>query len=133
MPNQESSSHSSAAQLQMEQGNESVKVRFTETERSSSTGKLASAELLFTSGVLSGCRLVGFGVWKHRTTGRNVTVPSRQYFVNGQRRTFALLRPIDDSAPKNSLRDWILAEFAAHESKNAVPTADDDFPDLPRP
>ena len=42
---------------------------------------------------LSGMKLVGFAVWERRDGGRNVTFPARQYSVNGERRSFALLRP----------------------------------------
>ena len=42
-------------------------------------------------------KLIGFSVWERRTGGgRNVTFPARQYSVNGERRSFALLRPIAD-------------------------------------
>lgn len=61
-------------------------------------GKLADAELHFTDGALSGLKLIGFGIWERpRNQGRNVTFPARQYSVNGERRSFALLRPIFDS------------------------------------
>jgi hypothetical protein len=30
--------------------------------------------------------------------GRNVTFPARQYSVNGERRSFALLRPVVDTS-----------------------------------
>ena len=37
-------------------------------------------------------------VWERKTgTGRNVTFPARQYSVNGERRSFALLRPVGDA------------------------------------
>ena len=41
-------------------------------------GKLADAEIHFTSGPLQGLKLVGFGIWERRTGGRNVTFPARQ-------------------------------------------------------
>jgi hypothetical protein len=57
-------------------------------------GKLADAELPFTDGVLEGLKLIGFSVWERRTgNGRSVTFPARQYSTNGERRSFALLRP----------------------------------------
>ena len=62
-------------------------------------GKLADAELHFTAGPLEGLKLIGFSVWERRGgTGRNVTFPARQYAVNGERRSFALLRPIVDNS-----------------------------------
>lgn len=59
-------------------------------------GKLADAELTFDEGPLSGLKLVGFAVWRRRDgSGENVTFPARQYSVNGERRSFALLRPVE--------------------------------------
>lgn len=41
-------------------------------------GKLADAELHFTSGALDGLKLIGFGIWERRNNGgRNVTFPAR--------------------------------------------------------
>jgi hypothetical protein len=37
-------------------------------------------------------------LWERRTGGRNVTFPARQYSVNGERRSFVLLRPAVDTA-----------------------------------
>ena len=46
-----------------------------------------------------GLKLIGFAVWERRSgSGRNVTFPARQYVVNGDRRSFALLRPVADAA-----------------------------------
>ncbi len=64
-------------------------------------GKLADAELHFTDGALEGLKLIGFAIWESRggSAGRlNVTFPARQYSVNGERRSFALLRTVTDSA-----------------------------------
>jgi hypothetical protein len=84
-------------------------------------GKLADAELHFTDGVLAGLKLIGFAIWERRTGGgRNVTFPARQYSVNGERRTFALLRPIADTTAQDSIRDLILVAYAAREPQSAV-------------
>ena len=73
-------------------------VKIVPNEKSNPPGKLADAELHFTDGVLDGLKLIGFSVWERRTgNGRNVTFPARQYSVNGERRSFALLRPIDQA------------------------------------
>ena len=72
-------------------------------------GKLANAELHFTDGPLSGLKLIGFSVWEHRDGPRSVTFPARQYSLNGERRSFALLRPIGDTGAQNAVRDAILA------------------------
>ena len=92
-------------------------------------GKLADVELHFTDGEpLAGLKLIGFAVWEtRRGSGRNVTYPARSYAVNGERRSFALLRPrayARDSADlldgSNRLRDAILDAYAAVEEKEAT-------------
>ena len=91
-------------------------------EHASPAGKLADAELHFVQGPLEGLKLVGFSVWERRTPSgrRNVTFPARTYSVNGERRSFALLRPILDQNSQDKLRDVILAAYAEHEAQNAV-------------
>jgi hypothetical protein len=70
-------------------------VKIVPNDKANPPGKLADAELHFTDGVLDGLKLIGFAVWERRSgSGRNVTFPARQYSVNGERRSFALLRPI---------------------------------------
>lgn len=76
-------------------------------------GKLADAEIHFADGELRGCKLLGFSVWQRRAgDGQNVTFPARTYSVNGERRSFALLRPIEDQAAQNAIRDAILKAYA---------------------
>ena len=83
-------------------------------------GKLADAELHFVDGPLEGLRLIGFAVWERRTGGgRNVTFPARQYSVNGERRSFALLRPISDTAAHDRIRDLLLDAYASNEQEAA--------------
>ena len=55
-------------------------------------------------------------VWERRTGGRNVTFPARQYSVNGERRSFALLRPVADTNAQDAVHDLILAAYAEHEA-----------------
>lgn len=76
-------------------------------------GKLADAELHFTTGTLAGCKLVGFAVWERRGAAGvyNVTVPARQYSVNGERRSFGLLRPIEDTASLDILKAAIIDAY----------------------
>ena len=96
-------------------------VRITPNDKGSPTGKLADAELHFDNGDLAGMKLVGFAVWERRSgTGRNVTFPARAYSVNGERRTFALLRPMADTASQDRIRDLILHAFAEFEASAAV-------------
>ena len=66
-------------------------------------------------------KLIGFAIWERRVgNGRNVTVPSRQCQVNGERRTFALLRPIADVAAQNRIRELVLDAFDEHEERGAI-------------
>ncbi len=102
-----------------------MKVTFVANDRGNPPGKLADAELHFTEGVLDGLKLIGFGIWERRTgNGRNVTFPARQYSVNGERRSFALLRPVVDATSQDRLRDVILHAYAAFEDRQAQSVAD---------
>ena len=92
-------------------------VKITPNESSNPPGKLADAELHFTEGPLSGLKLIGFGIWERRGGGgRNVTFPARAYSVNGgERRSFALLRPVADQTAQDSIRELILQAYAEVE------------------
>lgn len=94
-------------------------VRFYPNEKGSPAGKLADAELHFSGGALDGLKLVGFAVWERKGGGRNVTVPARAYTVNGERRSYALLRPIKDTASQDRLREVVLAAYREHEEAMA--------------
>jgi hypothetical protein len=98
-------------------------VKIIPNEGGTPAGKLADAELHFTDGPLEGLKLIGFAIWERRTrAGRNVTFPARQYTVNGERRSFALLRPagLHDAAATNGIRDTILAAYATFEADGAA-------------
>jgi hypothetical protein len=98
-----------------------VTVRITPNDKGNPPGKLADAELHFTEGVLDGLRLIGFSIWERRGgSGRNVTFPARQYVVNGERRSFALLRPIGDATAQDKLRELVLQAYAEFEAQAAV-------------
>ncbi len=100
-------------------------VRITPYDKTTPPGKLADAEVHFTDGPLAGLKLVGFGIWERKAGGgRNVTFPARQYSVNGERRSFALLRPVSDNAAQNPLRDLILDAYARFEQDTSG-TGDD--------
>lgn len=74
---------------------------------------IAAAKMALT---FKGLKLIGFVVWERRTGGgRNVTFPARQYSVNGERRSFALLRPITDATAQDRIRDLILEAYAESE------------------
>jgi hypothetical protein len=96
-------------------------VKITPNDKGTPPGKLAEAEVHFEDGEFQGLKLVGFAVWERRNgSGRNVTFPARQYAVNGERRSFALLRPIADSTAQDRLRDLILRAYRDHEEQMAV-------------
>ena len=93
-------------------------IKFMRNDKGSPPGKLADAELHFDSGPLEGLKLIGFAVWERKTgNGRNVTFPARQYSVNGERRSFALLRPQGDATMQDRLRDQILRAYGEYESE----------------
>ena len=96
-------------------------IKITPYEKGNPPGKLADAELHFAEGELQGLKLIGFAIWERRGgNGRNVTFPARSYAVNGERRTFALLRPIVDSTAQEKLRQQILDAFAEFEERAAI-------------
>ena len=91
-------------------------VKITPNDKGNPPGKLADAELHFTEGVLDGLKLIGFAIWERRSGGgRNVTFPARTYSVNGERRSFALLRPIADATAQERIRELVLEAYAEYE------------------
>jgi hypothetical protein len=95
-------------------------IKITPNDKGNPPGKLADAELHFTDGPLEGLKLIGFSIWERRTGGgRNVTYPARSYSVNGERRSFALLRPVADPFAQERLRDQILSAYAEFEEQQA--------------
>jgi len=95
-------------------------VKFMSNDRGNPPGKLADAELHFTEGPLDGLKLIGFGIWERkRGAVRNVTFPARQYSVNGERRSFALLRPVVDAAAQDCMCVFILDAYAEFEARLA--------------
>lgn len=98
-----------------------MNVKIIPNTSGSPVGKLGDAELHFTDGPLAGLKLIGFAIWERRTGGgRNITFPARQYSVNGERRSFALLRPIADIDGQERLRQLILDAYAQHETASAA-------------
>jgi hypothetical protein len=94
----------------------SLVVKITPNDKQNPVGKLADAELHFTGGELDGLKLIGFSVWERRTGGgRNVTFPARTYAVNGERRSFALLRPIADVNAQERIRELVLQAYTEYE------------------
>jgi hypothetical protein len=96
-------------------------IKIVPNDKGNPPGKLAEAELHFTHGPLEGLKLIGFAVWERKTgNGRNVTFPARQYSVNGERRSYSLLRPIGDVTAQDRLRDLILHAYTEYEAQAAV-------------
>ncbi len=88
---------------------QNVTVKITPNDKGTPPGKLAEAEIHFSDGPLAGLKLVGFAIWERKNGGRTVTFPARQYAVNGERRSFALLRPITGSIPTVEIRGLVKA------------------------
>ena len=96
-------------------------IKITPNDKGNPPGKLADAEVHFTEGPFDGLKLIGFSIWERRGgNGRNVTFPARQYSVNGERRSFALLRPIVDVTAQSKLRELILDAFQEFEERAAI-------------
>jgi hypothetical protein len=100
-----------------------IVVNITSTE-TGHDGKLADAELQCVGGDLDGLTLIGFGIWERRDGhGRTITFPARRYTVDGERRRFALLRPVGDASAHYRVRDLILKAFAQHEQEHVGTSA----------
>jgi len=96
-------------------------VKISRNDKGNPPGKLADAELHFAEGELDGLKLIGFSIWERRNGGgRNVTFPARQYSVNGERRSFALLRPLAEGSAQDKLRDLILHAYDELEEQVAM-------------
>lgn len=122
-------------------------VRFVENDRGNPPDKLADAELHFTdqAGPLAGCKLIGFAIWQRPGREARVTMPARSYQVNGERRSFALLRPQDDSTQTERITAEIIDAWQAHKlaqqgaytARTAAPTPEPPklaaVPQAPRP
>ena len=67
-------------------------VKFSPNDKGNPPGKLADAELHFSSGSLEGLKLIGFAIWERRNGSHTVTFPARQYSVN-PRPTCSALKP----------------------------------------
>src|SRR5436190_20439681 len=97
-------------------------IKITPNDKGNPPGKVAEAELHFTDGPLEGLKLIGFSIWERRggAGGYNVTFPARQYTVNGDRRSFALLRPIVDATAQDNVRELILQAYQEYEERSAI-------------
>jgi hypothetical protein len=97
------------------------------TDRNPPKGKLADAEIVFGSGhgPFTGTKLSGFSVWEGKH-GRYVSLPGRPFTVNGNRRSYALLRPADPAvqAPMDEIRRLILDAYSACEGSGTEQATD---------
>ena len=95
-----------------------IVVKIEPNDKGNPPGKLAEAELHFIDGELDDLKLIGFSIWERRGgNGRNVTFPARQYSINGERRSFALLRPVADTSAQDRVRELVLQAYAQHEQE----------------
>jgi hypothetical protein len=108
-----------------------MQIKIVPNDTGNPPGKLADAELHFgpEDGALTGLKLIGFSVWERRGsreagagsakpsggTEKNVTFPARSYSVNGERRSFALLRPIQYVEAQQTIRDAIIEAYKQSE------------------
>jgi len=101
---------------------DSLTIKITPNDKGNPPGKLAEAELHFGGdSPLAGLKLIGFSIWERRGGGgRNVTFPARSYAINGERRSYALLRPIVDATAQEVVRDRILKAYAEYEELAAT-------------
>ena len=100
---------------------ELMSVKIIPNDQANPAGKLADAEVVFEAeaGPLRGLKLIGFAVWERRDGGKNVTFPARQYSVNGERRSFALLRPVNgDTNAQEAIRQCILDAYNSTEAQS---------------
>ena len=97
-----------------------MSIQFKPNDNGNPPGKLADAELQFSDGLLDGLKLVGLAVWERRDGRRYVTLPVRKYSVDGQRRSFALLRSTGDGAAQDRLRNAILDAYREREAALAA-------------
>ena len=111
--------------MQTNHNSDTLTVKITPNDKGNPVGKLADAEVhVGGASPLEGLKLIGFSIWERRGgNGRNVTCPARQYSINGERRSFALLRPIVDTHAQDALRDRILEAYAEYEDAAVAASA----------
>src|SRR5712692_11191119 len=88
-------------------------VKILRNEQNQPSGKLADAELHFSGGELDGLKLIGFAVWSRQDGKRLVTFPARQFTVDGERRSFSLLRAVENPSAQERLRDFVMRAYLA--------------------
>ena len=92
-----------------------ITIKILSADPHAAAGKLADAEIHFAGGELDGLKLVGFAVWQKRDgRGQNVSFPSRQFTVQGERRTFSLLRWVAKREAQDRLERLLVDAYADH-------------------
>ena len=92
-----------------------ITIKILSADPHAAAGKLADAEIHFDGGELDGLKLVGFAVWQKRDgNGQNVSFPSRQFTLHGERRSFSLLRWIAKRNAQERLESLVLKAYADH-------------------
>ena len=111
--------------MQTNHSSNTLTIKITPNDKGNPPGKLADAELHFGGqSPLAGLKLIGFSIWERRGgNGRNVTFPARSYAINGERRSFALLRPVVDTTAQDGVRERILDAYAKYEDVAAAAIA----------
>lgn len=96
-----------------------ITVNIIPNDKNLPAGKLADAELRFAGGPMDGLKLCGFAIWQRRSgTGLNVTFPARTYSVNGEKRSYALLRPTNgEISAQDSVRGLILKAWGKEAAR----------------
>lgn len=90
-----------------------ISIHILKTNGQAAPGKLADAEIHFNGGELDGLKLVGFAVWRSRDgEGVDISLPSRQFSVRGERRSFALLRWTTERAAQERVTDLVRQAYA---------------------
>lgn len=99
-------------------------VKITPNDKANPPSKLAEAELRFGDdcGPLSGLKLIGFVVWERRMNKGEyyVTMPARSYSVNGERRSFALLRPITTPFDDTTIKQLVVDAYMEYVERAAA-------------
>lgn len=97
-----------------------INIHIIKTNGHAAPGKLADVEIHFSGGELDGLKLVGFAVWRSRDgRGQNVSFPSRHFTVHGDRRSFSLLRWINEREAQRRLEAAVLEAFRHNHDTNA--------------
>lgn len=93
-------------------------LRFKPPMAGSPDHKLADVELVFTSGMLAGLKLVGISLWTIKDGGLGITFPSRRYQQGGQVRFYSFLQSCGGQAenPVARLRSHIQEEFSRFQA-----------------